>query len=85
MNKSVSSSAKQQGEITTFFCFDDDVSMQIFNSLYLIDGAYTKPVVAFFVNIVKCEQDEINKSQNGRSQLRLCLFSSAAVIFAKAP
>ena len=60
MNKSVSSSAKQQCEITTFYCFDDNVSMQIFNSLFTeLNGAYTKPILAFFVNNVKCEQDGI--------------------------
>ena len=46
MNKSVPSSAKQQCDVTTF-------------TVYLLDSVQTNLVAGFFVNIVKCEQDEI--------------------------
>ena len=61
MNKSVSSSAKQQREFTTFTVL---MSTWAYNRKSLVlciyfDSAQTNPVAGFFVNIVKCEHDGI--------------------------
>ena len=61
MKKSVASSAKQQREITVFTVL---ITTWAFNRKSLIlrilkfNSTQTNPVVGFFTNIVKCEQDE---------------------------
>ena len=59
LNKSMAFSAKQQCEITSFGLL---ITTGVYNRrslilFFLFNGMHTNPVVAYFGNIIKCEQD----------------------------
>ena len=88
MNKSVLSSSEQRlKKKYHIFGFVENLNIQseIF-SVVALTGAHTTPFVAYFANIVECEQD---KKITKYSQLRKCVFwnfvfLADAVIISKA-